>query len=97
MSTDGYKEMINNPGFAEHEILTEKLMNRVEATLEEELVFERQSPLYVVEGLALARSSLTKTFIDIPGFGRGTEGNPQPNFSYMSAVPTGYEEEPILI
>ncbi len=97
MSTDGYKEMINHPGFAEHEVLTEKLINRVEATLDEELVFERQSALYVVEGLALARSSLTKTIVDIPGFGRGTEGNPQPHFVYMRAVPSGYEEEPILL
>ncbi len=97
MSTDGYKEMMNHPGFAEHEVLTQKLINRVDATIEEELVYERQSPLYVVEGLALARASLTRTFIDIPGFGRGTEGNPQPNFAYMRAVSTGYEEEPIML
>ncbi len=97
MNTDGYKEMMNEPSFAWGEELTDKLIRRVEETFEEETVYETDSPLYVVEGLALARAGLTRTFIDIPGFGRGIEGNSQPAFASMVATNVGYEEEPILL
>ena len=73
-----YEIMMSGPGFAEGEDLCEILDRRVHETVEATGAYERQDDFYIVDGLAVIRGTAKGLRIDIPGFGRSTEGMPMP-------------------